>query len=153
VDTTVVVTELLALSPASSVTVSRNVRIVVAATAGARKVGRTVAAPASATGGPSSCDQAYEESAPSGSTLPLPSSVTVAPGLADCGRPALALGGRLTCSTVTVTVADAPSPATLVTVSRNVSGVLDATAGATNVGWTVAAPVSVTTGPATWAQA
>jgi hypothetical protein len=55
--TTVMVTELLALAPASSVTVSRNVRAVVAATRGATKLGRAVEAPARAAGGPSTCDQ------------------------------------------------------------------------------------------------
>jgi hypothetical protein len=92
-------------------------------------------------------------SEPSGSALPLPSSVTVTSGLVDCGGPALALGGRLTCSTVTVTVEDPFSPAALDTVSRNMSGVLDATAGATKVGRAVEAPVSATPGPAVWAQA
>jgi hypothetical protein len=51
-------TELLALAPASSVTVSRNVRISVAATAGATKLGRAVEAPARTAGGPATCDQA-----------------------------------------------------------------------------------------------
>ena len=88
---------------------------------------------------------------PSGSLLPEPSRVTLAPGFTVWSGPASASGVRLG-TTVIVTVSVALSVPAL-TVRVNTRAVDVVTVGAVNVGLAVVAPVSVTVGvPLVWLQ-
>ncbi|HKZ73767.1 MAG TPA: hypothetical protein VJ011_06875, partial [Steroidobacteraceae bacterium] len=67
--------------PPLSVTVNENVKLVFAATAGATNVGDAADVLLNETAVPPVCDHAYEATVPSGSLLPEPFSVTVAPAV------------------------------------------------------------------------
>src|SRR6266404_983045 len=147
--------------PPGSDTVSRNVRVscAVGGCAGAVNEGAAVFAPASTTDVPAVCTQAYDSGSPSGSLLPVPSSVIVAPSCTVLLAPASAMGAWLSRSTTTSTVAFPVSGpphtpvvvGTSVTASWNLSVTVCATPGtpgATNDGVAVVAFARVTAGPA-----
>ena len=143
---TVTVTSSVALSE-PSLTVNRNVSAVLTVTSGAVNVGDAALVLLSVTVGPAVCVQAWLTLSPSGSELPEPSSVTVAPSSTVWSGPAAAVGARFTCRTVTVTSSVALREPSL-DVRRNVNVVSSVTSGAGNVGDAALASLSVTVGPA-----
>ena len=79
---TVMVTVSVSVSVPVSVTVSVNVMSVFSSTSGAVNLGISVSEPVSVTAGPPVCSHRYvRESPSSGSLEPVPSSVTVSPGI------------------------------------------------------------------------
>ena len=149
---TVTVSAVDVLPPA--VTVRLNVSV--AAEDGAVKLGFGAALFESLTDVPAVWVQAYLRTSPSGSLLPLPSRVAVAPVATVRSGPASAVGAVLFAAvgTVTVTVSVAVSPPGSVTFSVKTSvASLARFEGATKVGFAVLAPVRVTAGKAVRVQA
>src|SRR5205823_11096201 len=118
--------------------------------------GRAVSAPESVTGAPAVWLQAKVTGPPLGSTLPLPSRVTVAPDATAWSAPAFATGAGFTGRaglTVTFTVDGAEAPLALLTTSEKVSAAgccPDRTAGAVKPGLIAVALERDTAGPRVW---
>ena len=128
-------TESRSFAPCGSLTVSRNVSSVSAATSGAVNVAVAVSAfERSTVGFPARCFHAKPSSSPSGS-VPRPASVTASPAPTAWFAPALALGLSLSAFTVTVAVSGAESAVPSLTVRLKSSVYVEARLGAANVGF------------------
>lgn len=92
---------------------------------------------------------------PSGSLLPVPSSVTRPPEFTDCAAPAFAAGGVFPLGLTEMFTVEAAlaAPRLSVTTRENVSVVATAALGAVNVGWATVVLESVTALPAVCVQA